>query len=347
MKAWITHGYGDMRLAEIAVPDPKPGWVRVRILVTQPSITEILLFQGERTYGHDIIARRMAEGPAQLFGHEFSGQVTAIGDGVTDLAVGDRVAARGSHPEGIVGFDYPGSFAEEGVFPASLFVKLPRTVSDGAGAAIQALTDCVSAAHAAAPQLDETAVVIGLGAMGFGCLQAGRAAGAGRMIAIGRRREALDMALALGADVAIDATQEDPVAAVRALTGGRGADIVFECAGGPVSRGLSGNATMVQAAEMACQEGRVIGLAFDGDAAMLPYAAFRFRSIRFAFPAVLTRALFEATVRIVADGRVKLDPLVGHPIFGLDKLPQAFEMTADKRRNGLFNPVQIRVAHPI
>lgn len=346
MRAWITHGYGDMRLEDVAPPRLKPGWVRVRILTAQPSITEILLFHGEKTYGHDIIARRLTEGPAALFGHEFSGQVVELGEGVTGLTIGDRVAARGSHPEGIVGFDYPGAFAEEGIFPESLLAKLPPSVSDEAGAAIQALTDCVAAAHAAAPALDETAVVIGLGAMGFGCMQAVRAAGAGRTIAIGRRKEALDLALRLGADAVVDASIQDPVAAVLELTGGRGADIVFECAGGPVSRGLAGNATLVQAAQMARDEARVIGLAFDGDAAVLPYNAFRFRSIRFCFPSVLTRSLFEATVALAGSGRIQLDPLIGCTLDGIEALPEAFAMTADKARHGLINPAQIRIASP-
>jgi threonine dehydrogenase-like Zn-dependent dehydrogenase len=48
---------------------------------------------------------------AQAFGHEFSAEVVALGEGVTSLAIGDRVAAR-FHPEGIVGFDYPGALAE-------------------------------------------------------------------------------------------------------------------------------------------------------------------------------------------------------------------------------------------
>ncbi|GGC40455.1 dehydrogenase [Novosphingobium marinum] len=344
MKAWITHGYGDMRLEERDPPDPKPGWVKVKVLVAQPSITEILLFEGERTYGHEIIARRLREGPGALFGHEFSAQVVALGEGVTTLKAGDRVAARGSHPEGIVGFDYPGAFAEFGVFPESLLAPLPPSVSDSAGAAIQALTDCVAAAHAAAPRLDETAVVIGLGAMGFGCLQAARAAGAGRVVAVGRRREALDLALALGADDVVDASSEDPVEAVRKLTGGNGADVVFECAGGPVSRGLAGNTTMIQAARMARDEARVIGLAFDGDAAVLPYADFRFRSIRFAFPSVLTRALFERTVALASDGRVRVDPLIGCTLDGLERLPEAFDLTLNKSRHGLINPAQIRIS---
>lgn len=344
MQAWRVHGYGDMRLEDVPEPQPKPGWVKVRIRAVQPSITEILLFHGERTYGAPKIAKALAAGPAQLFGHEFSGEVVALGDGVTTLAVGDRVAARGSHPEGIVGFDYPGAFAEYGVFPASLLARLPPQVSDGAGAAIQPLTDCVCAVDAAEIRLGEVVVVIGQGSMGLGCLQVACAAGAGLVVAVARRDEVLAVSKRLGADVVINATREDPVEAVRSLTGGRGADVVFETAGGPPERGLAGNATLVQAAHMSREAGRVVGIAFDGDGAYLPYDAFRFRGIRYRFPSLLDRTLFEATVQLVASGRVALDPLITRQLNGLAAVPEAFALTADKAKHGLINPAQVIVS---
>lgn len=344
MRAWVTHGYGDMRLHEVPEPEPPPGWVKARIRVAQPSVTEILLFNGERTYGHEIIARQLAKGPAQLFGHEFSAEIVAVGDGVTSLVPGDRVAARGSHPDGIVGFDYPGAFAEYGVFPESLLAKLPAQVSDSEGAAIQPLTDCVAAVAAADIQPTDTVAVIGLGSMGLGCLQVARARGAARIVAIARRTRVLALARDLGADETVDATKDDPVAAVRALTGGRGADVVFETAGGPVARGLGGQATLLQAGEMARAEGRVIGVAFDGDAAVLPYFVFRRRSLRFYFPAVLTHGLFEETVALVASGRVKLQPMITHVLDGIEALPEAFGLTTDRARYGLINPAQIIIS---
>jgi threonine dehydrogenase-like Zn-dependent dehydrogenase len=329
MRAWIVHDYGDMRLEVVPDPVVRTGWVKLRILVAQPSIIE----------------RRLAEGPAQLFGHEFSGEVVELGCGVTTLAIGDRVAARGSHPDGIVGFDYPGAFAEYGLFPETLLARLPAHVSDSEGAAIQPLTDSVAAVHAAQIKPGEFAVVIGLGAMGLGCLQAAKVAGA-KTIAIGRRPSVLAMAQELGADFCIDTTSRDPVAAVRELTGGKGSDVVFECAGGPVSRGLAGNVTLIQAARMSRDEGRVVGVAFDGDAAILPYADFRFRSIQYRFPSVLTRALFEQTVALVASGQIQLRPLIYHVLDGIEALPEAFELTANKSRYGLINPAQIRISFP-
>jgi len=89
MRAWRIHGYGDMRLDEVPDPQPRAGWVVVDVRVVQPSITETLLFQGIKTYLHGLVAERIAAGPAPLFGHEFSGVVRELGEGVTELVVGD------------------------------------------------------------------------------------------------------------------------------------------------------------------------------------------------------------------------------------------------------------------
>lgn len=103
MKAWRVHGYGDMRLEEVPDPVVRPGWVKLRIRVAQPSITETLLFGGAKTFLHGKVGEIIARGPRQLFGHEFSAEVVEIGADVESVRVGDRVVPRGSHPDGIVG----------------------------------------------------------------------------------------------------------------------------------------------------------------------------------------------------------------------------------------------------
>ncbi|MCZ8130184.1 MAG: zinc-binding dehydrogenase [Steroidobacteraceae bacterium] len=344
MKAWRFHGWDDLRLDEVPEPAVRPGWVKVRIRVVQPSVTEVALLRGERTYGYELIERALARGPAQLFGHEFSAEIVELGAGVDTLRVGDRVAARGSHPDGIVGFDYPGALAEYGVFPASLFAVLPPHVDDTEGAAIQPLTDAVAAVHAAGLRLGDTVAVIGLGSMGLGCLQVARAAGAGRTIAIARREAALATARELGADDVVRAADEDPVDAVLRLTDGRGADVVFETAAGPATRGLAGGATVRQAGAMARTGGTVVAVAFTEGAMPVPLEVYRPRGLRLAFPSVLERRLFETTVALVATGRVRLRPLLGTVLEGLEQVPLAFAMTGDKQRHGLINPAQVRIS---
>jgi len=263
---------------------------------------------------------------------------------VRSLAPGDRVAPRGSHPDGIVGFDYPGAFAEYAVVPESLLAKVPDHVSDSEAAVIQPLTDAVAGVHAAGIRLGDVVVVIGQGAMGLSCLQVARAAGAGLTVAIARRDAVLDMSRQLGADVTINATTYDPVAAVRELTAGRGADVVFETAGGPVEQGLAGEATLRQAADMLRNHGKLVGISLHGDGTLLPYAHFRHRSIRFLFPSMLDRRLFETTVSLVATGRVNVKPLITHVLSGIERVPEAFELTANKARHGLINPAQVVIS---
>jgi threonine dehydrogenase-like Zn-dependent dehydrogenase len=333
-----------MRLDDVPEPVVRPGWVKARIRTVQPSITETLLLAGVQTYGFGKIEKAMQAGPAQVFGHEFSAEVVETGTGVTSLRPGMRVAARGSHPDGIVGFDYPGALAEYGLFPESLLCPLPDHVSDSEGAAIQPLTDAVAAVHAARIELGDVVVVIGQGSMGLACLQVAATAGAGLVIGVARRDGVLEISRRVGADVTINATRDDPVAAVRQLTAGKGADVVFETAGGPPEQGLAGNATLIQAAEMLRENGRVVGVAFDGDAAVLPYALFRMRSLRYLFPSVLDRRMFEATVNLVASGRVDLKPMITRILDGIDKVPEAFELTANKAKHGLINPAQIIIS---
>ena len=344
MRAWRVHGYGDMRLDGVRDPEPGEGWVVGDVRVVQPSITETLLFHGHQTYLHAQVAAQIAAGPAALFGHEFSGVVSALGGGVTELAVGDRVAARGSHPEGIVGFDYPGAFAERITVPASLLARIPAHVSHSEGAAVQALTDAVAAVDAAGPLTGRSVVVIGQGAMGLSCLQVARARGAETVIAVARREASLRLSRLGGATHTIDVTREHPVDAVRRLTEGRGADVVFETAGGPVEQGLAGDETLAQAAAMVRDAGTVVGVAFHGDGTFLPYRLFRFRGLRYLFPSLMDRRLFEDTVQLLASGAVDVKPMVTHVLHGLEQVPEAFALTADKSRHGLINPAQVVVS---
>ena len=100
---------------------------------------------------------------------------------------------------------------------------------------------------------------------------------------------------------------------------------------------------ILQAGKMLRDEGTVVGIAFDGDATQLPYGVFRFRALRFVYPSVLTRRLFETSVHLVASGRVQLRPLIGCVLEGIEQVPEAFLRTAHKSRYGLINPAQVAI----
>ena len=155
------------------------------------------------------------------------------------------------------------------------------------------------------------------------------------------REESCRVSRELGADVALNAAEGDPVAAVRGLTGGNGADVVFECAGGSPKQGLAGTGTLMQAVESVRSGGKLIGVSWFGAPMELDVDLFRERSLRFLFPDISTLAHLEHTVRLVASGRVRLKPTITHVLRGLEAVPQAFEVTANKAKYQAINPAQV------
>jgi threonine dehydrogenase-like Zn-dependent dehydrogenase len=351
-----------MRLEQIPEPNQiPPGWVKIRVLVVQPSITETMLFRGFNTSNLDKITRTLKNGPYQLFGHEYSAQVVAVGDGVHDLKSGDRVASRSLSSCGecylcrngrreecqkgpITGFDIPGCFAEYAVVPADTLVPLPDTITDSEGAALQPLCEAVAGVAAAQIKLGDTCVVIGQGVMGLGCMQTARVSGAGTVIGIANRDQTIAMSQKLGADITIDTRKTDPVAFVTQITKGKGADVVIETAGGPPDQGLAGAESLNKAAEMVCDNGTVVGISLFGDATVLPYARFRHRCIKYVFPSVLTRNLLSHVVKLVATGRVQLKPTLSAPLEGIESVPKAFELTENKKLYELISPAQVVIS---
>ena len=126
------------------------------------------------------------------------------------------------------GFVSDGGFAEFVRAPARNAVSLPASVSDADAAPIGCgVTTALHAAKLANVGLDDWVVVYGVGAVGYGLVQVARLRGA-RVIAVGRTPAKLEKARALGAEAIVRAGAEDVAARIREITGGRGADVVFE-----------------------------------------------------------------------------------------------------------------------
>ncbi len=257
MKAWRFYGFGDLRLDEVPDPVCRHGHVVVQVLCVQPSVTEAQLAFGIRTLAFEKIKHRLeTEAPVQLFGHEFCVRIVETGEGVTRFRSGDRVAARAKLPcencplclggrnhlcrKGpIIGFQLPGCFSEYALLPEIALVKVPDSISDSEAACLQSLSDSVAAVETAQIGMGDTVAIFGQGSMGLECLQIARNSGAGLLMTVDVRDEACRMSTELGADLALNASQCDPVSVIREMTGGNGADIVFECAGGSPKQGLA------------------------------------------------------------------------------------------------------------
>jgi threonine dehydrogenase-like Zn-dependent dehydrogenase len=359
MKAWRFYGFNDMRLDDVPEPVCGPGHVLVEPLCVQPSVTEAQLAQGIPTLAYDRVKRRLeTEAPLQLFGHEFCARILDTGPGVVRFQPGDRVAARAKLPcqqcplcrsersnlcrKGpVIGFDLPGCFAERACLPEIALVKLDERISDSEAACLQSLSDSMAAVETAGLRMADSVVIFGQGSMGLECLQIARLSGAGRVITVDVREEACRISRELGADHVLNGRTDDVVAAIHDLTRGQGADVVFECAGGSPKQGLAGHQTLLQAIDAARSGGKLVGVSWFGGPLQLNVDLLRERSLRYLFPDISTLAHLEHTVHLVASGRVRVKPTITHVLSGIESVPKAFEITANKGKYGAINPAQV------
>jgi threonine dehydrogenase-like Zn-dependent dehydrogenase len=359
MKAWRFHAFGDLRLDDVPEPMCGAGHVIVEPICVQPSVTEAQLAQGIPTLAYDRIKRRLeTEPPVQLFGHEFCARIIEVGPGVTRFRVGERVAARAKLPCGecplchsersdlcragpVFGFDLPGCFAERARVPEIALVKVDDRISDSEAACLQSLSDSVAAVETAKLRMADSVAILGQGSMGLECLQVARISGAGQIITVDVRDEACAMSRELGADHALNARSVDVVSTIRDLTGGNGADVIFECAGGSPKQGLAGHQSLLQAVDAVRSGGTIVGVSWFGGPLQLNIDLFRERSLRYVFPDVSTLGHLEHTVRLVASSRVRLKPTITHILSGIGSVPQAFEITANKGKYKAINPAQV------
>jgi L-iditol 2-dehydrogenase len=249
MRAAVLAEFGKLSLADVEIPVLEYGEVLCRVLACGLCGTDLKIVSG---------GFRGTWPPTLPFviGHEWSGQIVALGLGTerSGLAVGDRVVAENHAGCGscslcragrynlcervrepgfkLYGHTAPGALAEFAARPAVSVHKLPDSVSAVAGALVNQAALTVHAARRAAIRPGSIAVVYGPGLLGLLMLQVARASGATTVITVGRGGR-LDTALELGSSAVIDYEKSDPVASVRELTGGKGADYVFDCSGNP------------------------------------------------------------------------------------------------------------------
>ncbi len=364
MKSWRFYAFDDMRLDEVPLPELRPAHVIVEPLCVQPSVTEAQLAKGIRTLAYDRVRRRLeTEAPVQLFGHEFCARIVEVDRSITRFKAGDRIAARAKLPCGVcsqcitgfnhrcrkgpvIGFDLPGCFSEFALLPENALVKVDDCISDSEAACLQSLSDSVAAVETADIQIGDSVAIIGQGSMGLECLQVARLSGAGLVITVDVRDESCQISKDLGADHVVNARRCNVVETIRELTGGTGADVVFECAGGSPKQGLAGTQSLRQAIDSVRSGGKIIGVSWFGSPLELDVDTLRERSLRYLFPDISTQAHLEHTVRLVASGRIQLKQTIRHRLQGIESVPKAFEITADKGKYQAINPAQVVMRGP-
>lgn len=230
-----------MRLAEIPRPDAKPGEVLVKIRAAAVCGTDLHIAQWTAW------AQRAGIRLPLVMGHEFSGEVVALGPDVTGVQPGDYVAGETHVPCGqcfqcrnglqhicgnlrLFGIHRDGCFAEYATIPAICAHRIPTTIPPSVAAMLEPLGTSVRAVLEVHPA-GETVAVLGCGPIGLFAIAAAKAAGAARVIATDVRGERLALARAVGADLVLDARQVNVADVVLQQTSGVGVDAIVEASG--------------------------------------------------------------------------------------------------------------------
>ncbi|MDI3388793.1 Zn-dependent alcohol dehydrogenase [Streptomyces sp. B-S-A8] len=332
-----------LEIAEIDLPEPGPGQVRVRLAAAGVCHSDLSLSNGT-----------MRVPTPCVLGHEGAGTVVSVGAGVTHVAPGAGVVLNwapscGSCHACSIGEVWlctnalagaasvyaklpdgtelhPGlnvaAFAEETVVAANCVLPVPDGVplTDAALLGCAALTGYGAVHHSARVREGESVAVFGVGGVGLATLQAARIAGAGPIVAVDVSPEKEELARAAGATeyvVASDTTARE----IRKLTGGQGADVAVECVGRAV--------TIRTAWESTRRGGRTTVVGIGGKDQQVSFNALEiFHWGRTLAGCVYGNTDPERDVPILAEhvraGRLDLGSLVTDRI-GLDGIPSAFE----------------------
>jgi L-iditol 2-dehydrogenase len=333
MKAAVLHGIGDLRIERRPVPRPAAGEALIRVRAVGVCGSEIHYYREGRI--GDAVVRQPV-----IPGHEFSGEVAAVGAGVEGLHVGQRVAVEPGAPcrqcESCIEGNYhvcrrmtfcgtpphDGAYREYISWPAQLCHPLPGRVSFAAGAMIEPAAVGFQAVKVAPVRLGDTVLVIGCGSIGLVTIQAALLSGASRVFATDVLDYRLKVARRLGADVTLNPRRVDVVARAHELTGGRGVDVAYEAFGGAE--------TFQQAIDAVRPGGAagLIGIASEDRLPLVLHSARR-REVRI----LMVRRFVHEYPRVIAmleARKLDLDYLVTHR-FPLDRVEEAFRLVQDYR----------------
>jgi L-iditol 2-dehydrogenase len=346
MRAWVLGDPEELTLAEKPVPVPQKAEVLVRIDAVAICATDLEVIK----YG----TPAMIEGGAPFNknftpGHEYMGTIAALGPGVGEFAVGDRVTVEihagcgqckrcrmgmytSCHNYGLNygdvdkghranGFTTNGGFAEYVVNNINTVIPVPDTMSDEvATLVVTAGTSMYGLTELGGLVAGESVVVIGPGPIGLLAVAVAKALGASPVILVGTRESRNEIGRKLGADHVIDARNEDVVARVKELTG-KGADYVVDCAGVET--------TVNQAVHMTNRGGRICLAAFPKTAVSFDLGALAVNNIYLYGIRGEGRSATHRAMALMEAGRFDAG-LVHTHTFPLEDLPTALKYARER-----------------
>jgi len=312
----IAAGPGFM-LEHVPVPEIGPSEVLIRVRSVGLCGTDLHI------YGWDHWAERRVKPPLTI-GHEFMGDVAAVGSAVTGVRAGDRVSAEGHIACGvcrlcrtgeahicehvrIIGVDTDGAFADYIRMPEANVWKLDPSIPDSWAAVFDPLGNAVHTVMSAGVSAKSVAIT-GVGSIGLMAIPVARAAGASTVFAIDVNTQKLELAKRVGADATFSAQQPDVVDEIVARTNGDGVDVLLEMSGS--GQAIDNGLAMVRNGGVAA----LLGIPSD-DVEINLAERIIFKGLTVL--GINGRRMFETwyqTQALVTSGRVDLTPIITHEL---------------------------------
>lgn len=326
MKASRFLGNKTFAVADLPTPHAGPGELVLRNQVCGVCGTDVHIYHGEPGSA-DV-------NPPVVLGHEYSGEVVEVGEGVTGFAVGDHVTVDPNIYCGhcaycqngkkqlcpsmeAIGVTRDGGFAQYSLIPASQAFKLEPTVPWEAAAMAEPLACCLHGIDLAGIQVGDKVCVVGGGAIGLLMVQLAKLSGASQIVLSEPNEKRRQVGLQLGANAALDPTRPDAQEAFAQVLDG-GANVVIECVG---------NVPAVKSAFQFAGKGATVLLfsvpKVDATFDLPLFDVYKKElTIKGSFVNPDTHA---RAVALINSGKVDFGPIITHR-FTLDQLPEAIAM---------------------
>lgn len=330
MKATVYNGNQSFSIIDKKLDLPKPDEVRIKVAYTGVCGTDVHIY-------HGMMDKRVAI--PQTIGHEMSGTLDAIGEGVTGFTTGEKVVVRPLDDRMVqpsdkgfnhiceklkfIGIDSPGSMQQYWNVPAFVLHKLQPETDLKLAALIEPLSVAVHDVRLSGLIPGETAVVLGGGPIGL--LVALVAKNAGANVIVSEINEArVKMAQEFGLQ-SVNPKESDVIQLVREQTKGRLADVVFEVAGAQPSLDIM--------TEVAGIRGRIVMVAIHGEKKPIDLFKFFWKELKLIGARVYEKEDYEKAIELITANELPFEKMITD-VQPLSNIQQVFE-SIDKNPSGL------------
>lgn len=325
---------GKMQIEEEPIPEVRPGNVLVKIEYNGICGSDVHFFKDGRV-GDNVLKGKF------VLGHEVSGTVVEVGENVSGLKIGDRVALEPGYGCGKCEFcktgrynlcpdmkffaapPVRGALQEYVSHPADMCFKLPENVSTMEGALVEPLAVGLHATGLGEIGLGQTAVILGAGCIGLVTLLAAKARGASKVVVVDLHEKRLEFARSMGADHTVNASKNDVLGCVKELLP-EGPDVVFETAG---------SAETIAQTPFLVKRGGIVVLVGMAAQSEITYNFFQAMEKEIRIQCVFRyRNLYPTAIAAIASGSIDVKQIVTHK-FSLEESERAFSTVVDDAQN--------------